>query len=123
MTDAAASLDPISHPDNIGEESVGSKRKGHRQEDETWQMFDKIPLSKEKAALLHRANDASCRACHTRVIGQPAKLKTHLTSCKEAATDVQLRAYTDWLRLPSLPAVALLPSRSQITLFTNMWTK
>ena len=48
MTDAAASLDLVSHPNNIGEESVGSKREGHTQEDKIWQMFDKIPLSKTK---------------------------------------------------------------------------
>ena len=76
MVDDAASLKPASDPIVIGpgEEPVGSKRKGHRLEDEIWQLFDKIPLSKEKAALLHRANDAKCRACHTRMIGQPAKL-------------------------------------------------
>jgi len=71
------------------------KRKiGHRQEDHAWDYFTKIKLSEESAAKLHRNYDARCKSCSETVVGQPSKMKQHLTKqCKHISQAGQLHIF------------------------------
>ena len=68
------------------------KQKGHRTEVDCWDYFKKIRLPKAEADKLHRNYNAVCKSCGDTVIGQPYKLKLHMTGCNGVSLSGQVHA-------------------------------
>ncbi|DBA88041.1 TPA: hypothetical protein ACH3X1_005022 [Trebouxia sp. C0004] len=83
---AEADFEPIDLDD------VSGKPKGHRTEDDCWDYFKKIKLSEADRIKLHRNYNGKCKSCGNTVVGQPYKLKQHLTGCNKASLSSQVHA-------------------------------
>ncbi|DBA82878.1 TPA: hypothetical protein ACH3X1_006671 [Trebouxia sp. C0004] len=85
-SDADASTDLTGAPDSCG------SSKGHRQNDDTWDLSEeKKKLSPEEAIKQHRNYCAVCKACGTEMHGTPEVMKQHIVDCKKADHADQLQ--------------------------------
>ena len=83
-SDADASIDLT------GASGSSDSSKGHRQNDDIWDLFKKKKLSPEECIKQHRSYTAICKACGTEMHGKPERMKWHIVDCKKADPADQL---------------------------------
>ena len=111
MADHPSGVEPA--PTVTEVDSVGHKRKGHRSNDEIWEYYTKIPLSKDKAESLHRNYDGCCRSCGNTVVGKPKRLKDHIATCEAAPVHTHLHSFKRLAETPK-PSASGSSSRARL---------